>query len=123
MLCSVDFNDSVAVLTLLYLLVAHTGSVRCSHSEHVPILNPEGLPCQYLCTVLLNMLFRTLTILSLFPLSLQALLSTTYHKSLFPSFSHRVPVFYLSIFSSVSGHQLPPSAVPHCHSPPLRSES
>lgn len=42
MLCSVDFNDSVAVLTLLYLLLAHTGSIHCSHSECVP-LKPGGL--------------------------------------------------------------------------------
>ena len=120
MLCSVDFNDSVAVLTLLYLLLAHTGSVCCSHSEHVPVLNSEVLPCQYLCTMVLKMFFITLTILSLFLLSLQAPLSTTCCK-FFP-LSYSVPIFYPSISPSVSGHQLPPSAVPHCQSPSLRSE-
>lgn len=94
MLCSVDFNNSVAVLTLLYLLLAHTGRARCSHSEHVPVLNPEVLSCQYLCTMLLSMFFLTLTILSLFLLSLQAPLFATYCK-FFP-LSYRVPTFYPS---------------------------
>lgn len=85
MLCSVDFNDSVAVLTLLYLLLAHTGSVDYSHSQHVRVLNLEVLPCQYLCTMLLNMLFITLTMLSPFLWSLQAPLSTTCPKFFFTS--------------------------------------
>lgn len=120
MLCSVDFNDSVAVLTLLYLLLAHTGSVRCSHSERVPVLNPEVLPYWYLRTMLLNMLFITLTMLPLFFLSLQAPFSRTCHK-FFP-LSYRIPLFYPSISHSVSGHQYPPSAVTRCQSPSLRPE-
>lgn len=75
MLCSVDFNDSVAVLTLLYLLLAHTGSLGCNYSERAPVLNLEVLPCQYLCTMFLGVFSITFTILSFFLLPLQAPLS------------------------------------------------
>lgn len=93
MLCSIDFNDSVAVLTLLYLLLAHIRSIRCSHSQRVPVLNPEVLPCQYLFTMLLNMFFISLTV-SLFLLSQQALSSTQCLKvSRTTSHSRRVPIF------------------------------
>lgn len=80
MLCSIDFNDSVAVLTLLYLLLAHTGSLHCNYSERAPVLNPEVLPCQYLCTMLLSIFSITLTTLSSFLLSLQTPLSRTCHE-------------------------------------------
>lgn len=93
MLCSIDFNDSVAVLTLLYLLLAHICSIRCSHSERVPVLNPEVLPCQYLFTMLLNMFFITLTTF-LFLLSQQALSSMQCLKvSHTASHSYMVPIF------------------------------
>lgn len=93
MLCSIDFNDSVAVLTLLYLLLAHIRSIRCSHSERVPVLNPEVLPCQYLFTMLLNMFFISLTV-SLFLLFQQALSSTQCLKvSRTTSHPRRVPIF------------------------------
>lgn len=80
MLCSIDFNDSVAVLTLLYLLLAHTGSLGCNYSERALVLNPEVLPCQYLCTTLLSRFSVTFTTLSFFLLSLQAPSSRTCHK-------------------------------------------
>lgn len=77
MLCSVDSNDSVVVLTLLYLLLAHVRHAHCSHSEHVPALNPEVLPYQYLFTMLLSIFCLILTTLPLFPLFQQAFSSTS----------------------------------------------
>lgn len=63
----------------------------------------EVLPCQYLCTMFPNMLFVTLTMLSLFLLSLQTPLSTTRHKVFFPSHTG-------SQFST-------PAPPPQCHIP------
>lgn len=120
MLCSVDFNDSVAVLTLLYLLLAHTGSLGCNYSERAPVLNLEVLPCQYLCTMLLSMFSITLTTLSSSLPSLQAPLSRTCRK--FFLLSHRVPILHPSTSPSISDDQLPPSTVPQCWSPSLQRE-
>lgn len=105
---------TVAVLTLLYLLLAHIGSIHCSHSEHVHVLNLEVLLCQYLSTTLLNMLFISSTMLSLFLWSLQAPLSTTCLKFGFFSPLMQEPNF-LPQHLSLSAR----SPAPTCNCPTL----
>lgn len=115
MLCSIDFNDSVAVLTLLYLLLAYTGSLRCNYSERAPVLNQEALPCQCLCTMLLSVFSITLTTLSFFLLSLQAPLFRTHCKfcsfhtaswfcTLAPFSQYQITNFHLQLSHTVGLH-------------------